>query len=300
MGAQKAGTSWLYRYLKDHPECAMGPIKEYAVFSSVFRPDLFSRRTIGRLQRLQGLAKSRSESLARGEAAPAPARLLNLMDSLSLALDPWQRYVPYFDRLVAARPAARLTGDITPVYSTLEAEHFRQIRDLLEGGGYRVKVVFLMRDPVERCFSALRMGARDGRRKGGAAQPPKMQFVREATRQWCEIRTRYEHTIAALEAVFAQEDLFYGFHESFITPEGVHALTDFLGVAYREPDLDKRVNASPRTVEPDSAERAQVRAHYRAPMISAGSGSGRNSSIRSGPAPTAMRREFIAAQTAAA
>jgi hypothetical protein len=37
VGAQKAGTSWLYRYLKSHPEIFMSPIKEMHFFGTRYK-----------------------------------------------------------------------------------------------------------------------------------------------------------------------------------------------------------------------------------------------------------------------
>ena len=35
VGATKAGTSWLYRYLADHPECHLRSIKELHFFDAL-------------------------------------------------------------------------------------------------------------------------------------------------------------------------------------------------------------------------------------------------------------------------
>lgn len=45
--------------------------------------------------------------------------------------------------------------DITPSYSMLSAGDFAIVRDGLEAKGFDVKVVFLMRDPLERLWSSI-------------------------------------------------------------------------------------------------------------------------------------------------
>ena len=262
VGAQKAGTTWLYRYLKQHPDCNMGSIKEYAVFNTVLRPDLFHKRPRNRFRSLARICEARAELPQDHYAYEDPAALLELMDSIALAADP-ERYVPHFDRLYDAAPQVRLVGDITPEYSALRAEDYRFIRNLIEAGGYRIKVVFLMRDPLERCYSATRMADRSASRQGQKVRKAAHErFATEAVSQWCDIRTRYEHTITALEESFAPEDVFHGFYETLLSQEGVRALTDFLGIAPHPANLDRRVNASPRTHEPDPAAIAAVRRHY--------------------------------------
>ena len=260
VGAQKAGTTWLYRYLRSHPECAMGPIKEYAVFDTHERPELFSGRIRNRFERLRHEAERRIRLAGSRRVHESPEDLLTLLDTIAMSLDPG-RYVAHFDHLLAARPGVRLVGDITPSYSLLEAGHFHRIRALLEAGGYRVRVVFVMREPAARCLSAIRMGRRRQDRET-AHTPDAARFERAATAPWCEARTRYEHTIAALDAVFAPEEIFYGFHETLFTADRIRALTDFLGIAPHPPPLERRVNAAPPGDAPDAAALARVRAHY--------------------------------------
>lgn len=261
VGAQKAGTTWLHRYLRGLPDCQMGPVKEYAVFDALFRPDLFQKRRINRLRRLQALTEERLAALEAGRRPPRAEPFLATLDPLAMDLEP-ERYVPHFDRLWAARPGVRLVGDITPEYGALEAGHFARIRELLEAGGYRVKVVFLMRDPLERCFSALRMADREAAARG---QPPAraahQRFARGARSEWCEIRTRYDRTIPALEAAFPPEDIFYGFFETFFAPEPLRELTRFLGIGYRPPE-PRRINATPQGARPDPEALDLVARHY--------------------------------------
>lgn len=38
LGAQKAGTTWLHKYLSGHPQVSMGPVKEYSYFGYFHRP----------------------------------------------------------------------------------------------------------------------------------------------------------------------------------------------------------------------------------------------------------------------
>lgn len=263
VGAQKAGTTWLYQFLRHHPECNMGTIKEYAVFDTALRPDLSYDRQRLRLRSLQHMARNRANRAETGQAYAESAELLDLMDSIALACD-LDRYVPYFDRLISARPGLKLVGDITPSYTALRAPEFARIRDLLTAGGYRVKVVLLMRDPVERCYSAIRMADRNAAKQGGPgpARPAEERFVDEALAPWCEIRTRYDQTIEALEEVFPAEDIHYDFFETFIAPDPVAALTGFLGISAGTPNFSHRSNASPRLAEPSPEALAQVRAHY--------------------------------------
>ena len=70
VGAQKAGTTWVYRYLRSHPACAMGPIKEYAVFDTHERPELFSGRSRNRFERLRHEAERRIRLVGFTQSRP--------------------------------------------------------------------------------------------------------------------------------------------------------------------------------------------------------------------------------------
>jgi hypothetical protein len=50
-----------------------------------------------------------------------------------------------------------VTGDITPDYAGLNRNILEAIREKFSREGVNVKALILMRDPVERCFSAVRM-----------------------------------------------------------------------------------------------------------------------------------------------
>lgn len=266
VGAQKAGTSWLFRYLDRHPECAMGPIKEHATFSTAFGATDwpgFSR------QKLLALREEIDRHLAELEppeppaALPESARLLALLDQVALERDPSRRYVQHFDRLLADNPACHLTGDITPAYSMLDAATFGRIRAMLIAGGYQVRVVFLMRDPVERCYSMVRMADRNARKRGRKpSRPAHLRFATEAVEPWCEARTRYDQTIRALEQAFMPDELCIRFYESFITEAGIADLTRFLGISHARPVLEHRENTSPREAEPSREAIASVREYY--------------------------------------
>ncbi|HHX90944.1 MAG TPA: sulfotransferase [Paracoccus sp.] len=262
VGAQKSGTSWLYYYLSRHPQCAMGRVKEYAVFDTIYMREQFGQRSALRLNELAKMAKSRANKIKKKEPEGSNEDLLSLIDNIALELDP-DRYVDHFERLLLRKPKAHLVGDITPEYSALSADHYSEIRNMLIDAGFDVRVVFLMRDPVERCYSMLRMGDRNKSAQGKALKDPAhVRFSEEAVMDWCEIRTRYDKTIPALEAAFRPDELFYAFYEEFISAASIKELTTFLGIRFIDPDTDHMANRSPRDAELSAEAIAKVRSYY--------------------------------------
>ena len=133
IGAQKAGTSWLYKQLSLHPDFWMPPVKELHYFDSLSR---IKRRHPPRRN------DKRDE------------RFLKQIRSLShrsyVDLESYSNLFKFKGRL--------LCGDITPAYSMLNEEIIQRIVDYFP----ELKVIFLARDPVERAWSQLSMVVRFG------------------------------------------------------------------------------------------------------------------------------------------
>src|SRR5690606_37958151 len=102
---------------------------------------------------------------ATSEADPDSAEHKRNKILLSLYLNP-DRYFDYFKSIAGGDRSIRVVGDITPSYAGLPQEAFVLIRKHLLERHLQPWVIFLMRDPVERCWSAVRMGRRDMRTRG--------------------------------------------------------------------------------------------------------------------------------------
>ena len=251
VGAQKAGTSWLYEHLASSPQCDPGFMKEYHVWDGLDLDAMahFRDRLMRRAQRAAG-------RLARGEQATAENLRL-----ASFYADP-EAYVDYFE-LLLSRPGIRATMDITPSYALLSAERLAQIRDRFERRGIRVAPVFLMREPVERIWSAVRMYHQ--RRPERIATTPEERVLEVYDAPWFEGRTRYEHTMAALDSAFGRDRVAYVLYERLFDPATADELSEFIGIDPVAADTARRVNASPKSDLlrlPDDASR-RIAEHYR-------------------------------------
>src|SRR5215212_6960455 len=169
VGCQKGGTAWLHRYLEASPQCDPGFRKEYHVWDALDLP-------AGRL------ARERIERQGGERAA---------------FLEEPERYFDYFARLLEPE-GVRLTADITPGYAALRAERLSMIRAGFAARGVRATAVYLLRDPVERIWSAARM---DMRRRGDEApEDPETRVGHMYRHPMYADRTRYDRTMDALES----------------------------------------------------------------------------------------------------
>ncbi|MCP4383772.1 MAG: sulfotransferase [Hyphomicrobiales bacterium] len=151
VGAQKAGTQWLYDQANLHPDFWMPPIKELHHFD-------FPEARIKRAKRLLREAEADLEqcNLDRAEDHRRPLdqrdmAFLRKFVALAPVID-LDRYSALFEP-----KGALISGDITPAYSALDAD----VIDSIAGRFADLRVVFIARDPVERFWSAYNMAQRN-------------------------------------------------------------------------------------------------------------------------------------------
>jgi hypothetical protein len=253
VGCQKGGTTWLYDYLHGHPAVRTGDGKEYHVLDCLFLPQMSG---------LLSATRSRLAELDRRPALDSAAQRArqNLQNRLDFVANP-EAYFDHFVRILQDLPDGSVTCDITPSYAALPEEAYRLVRDQLRLRGVGVKIVFLMREPVSRIYSHLRMlRSRSVERRQSCTE---VEDVLKHYGSWeFEVRTRYQDTISNLERVFPAEDILYLFYEELFTDDSIRALCRHLGLAQTPAELSKIVNASPTGAGvPDAAHR-RIRDHY--------------------------------------
>ncbi|WP_161494572.1 sulfotransferase [Caulobacter sp. B11] len=255
VGCQKGGTTWLHEHLKAYPAVNMGFAKEYHVFDALTVPECHGFRDA---------AVERVRALAAGPQILAPEHE-DSFRLLEFYRNP-QRYFDYFQTLALADPRTRLTGDITPSYAALSAETLAGIRAGLEARGFAVRVVFLMRDPVERIISAVRMMIKNDSRAAGGPGPGPEAELAEILRYYptpdCAIRSRYQDTIENLDSVFDPESVHYLFYEDMFNTAVMRPFIESLGLDYRPGDFGDLVNVSRNSNPTPVAVRKTLHDHY--------------------------------------
>lgn len=230
VGAQKAGTTWFHDYLVTRREVFLPPVKELHYFDAKFRPDLCSRYDKAFERRL-------AKHLSEGWSWPfgSRARRLDCLKSRVRMTTDASAYMDYFQRNVPAR--CRVFGEITPSYSLLREDGFREIARRFE----RIKIVFLLRDPVDRFHSSIRASATGGRASGAMEE----RFMTELDDPVRIERTLYHLTLNSLRAVFAEKDIFIGFYETFFCDAEIGRLCSFLDIPFAPGSYGIVSNASP-------------------------------------------------------
>lgn len=235
LGAQKAGTSWLHAYFRTVPEFRIGFQKEYHVLDSLFVYKMRSTQVTQAKQTIEAL-KTRNY-----QKAPCP----RLLKRMAMVADK-EYYFDYFEHMLLKHGG--LTCDLTPSHTALPAKAMQLVKDSFAARNIRVRPIFLMRDPVERCWSAMRMDRRNGRLdKYDSTYSESAILSEEFKTDQQRLRTNYAEPIKRLEQVFDQSDIIYGFHETMFTEDFVTSLSDRLGFTRVEPDFGNRINTIEKT-----------------------------------------------------
>jgi hypothetical protein len=123
----------------------------------------------------------------------------------------------------------KLTGEITPSYAALDDEALRRMQRI----NPKVKVLFIMRDPILRSWSSIIKS----REKHGAIElPTASEAIDHSRREGVTRKSSYTETIAKLDRVFKRDHVFYGFFDEMVGNPSffIEKILNFLGVEPRE------------------------------------------------------------------
>ncbi len=221
VGAQKTGTTWLHKQLSQCNSVNMGCLKEYHIWDANFNP---------LMQSFIAHSKKNETSVHR---------LRRLMQNT------YGAYEAYFLSLINQN--IRITGDITPSYSMLNSEQLITIKERLESSGFNVKIVYFMRDPVMRSWSALRMELKEKIQSGLKIDNRALlsEFESFYTSPLCQARTKYKDTVNAIRSSFEKNQIFIGFYENIFQINNLQALSDFLEINLVNANIETKINTSP-------------------------------------------------------
>lgn len=250
VGATKAGTTWLYRYLHDHPECAMPAVKE-AHYWDTFDSERCEKQLAAFRVRLREMraAKVQADAEGRGWQVENMDRRINEMKALIAALEGDRAGdSAYAAWLLGGRDAAKVVGDITPNYATLSDDALARMRDLSPN----TKFLYLIRDPLDRLWSHIRMQARRQRQDHEVYEKKSnnilYRILNRGHEQHILERGDYPKVIRKLRRVIPEGRLLIQFAEDLFTAEGLARLCAFLGIKQVEPTVARPANEGPEVV----------------------------------------------------
>ncbi|QFT61371.1 sulfotransferase [Roseivivax sp. THAF30] len=255
IGAQKAGTTFLHKAFGKSAEVFLPNVKELHYFDI--------RRGVGKLAfaaRCREVSRA-AEALATN--GPSPDRcarlrratdLVGMQNSEPLGATGPSRHSAYTTYLLQGWQGEPLIADVTPAYAILPARDFADMAAFTDA-----RFIFILRDPVSRMWSQLRMAAQV--EAGTAASSEAILALARAkaesliaTGRLPKVeRADYARTFGNLDQAVAPDRLHVMFYEEMVSsPAPIHALSEFLGIDRIDPDLSRRVNEGiPIAIPPD-------------------------------------------------
>ncbi len=225
IGAQKAGTTWLYKMLVQHKDVWLPPVKVLHYFDTVHQPHFKQGKK--RKNDDTGLDTNLMNSITRVIGKTRKVRgksceMLRRIYSLSLVgtrelTDEW------YGRIFQSAPEDAVCGEITPSYALLPEKGAQHIASLCKN----VKIIFVMRDPIERGWSELKMLLR---RKNNPADD-RVLLEKAASRLFLE-RGDYFATIERFRQYTPKENFLPVYFDNLTQQpkEFLGEICDFLGL----------------------------------------------------------------------
>lgn len=221
IGAQKSGTTWLFNNLCGHPELWLPPVKELNYLNQKFRPSVegwewkYRRRTAGEFQQFLDTNPEPADAILRQRRRSRQAALTACAQQ---ELDE-KGYLAVF----AHADPGTVCGEASPEYCALPSKAIDHIVSLNPG----VRAIFLLRDPVSRAVSHIRMLHAYGE-IGNPADGVDAMYIEGAV-----ARSDYGPMIKRWQSRLANGSLYLAAYEEIAEDSGriLAGICSFLGVA---------------------------------------------------------------------
>jgi len=234
VGAQKSGTSWVYSQLLKYENFKRPCIKEMHIFDSIYIGECAGIR--------ESIETKFSKALLKGkdhyEQLPITKRMQMILDQ--------DQYFKYYDGIMNEENC--LSADITPSYSGLPVDVLKTIRSEFEKISVEVRVVFLMREPVARLESAIRMYLRTDKKLEKTSVETMMRRMKRISKsEHDNVRSSYRDTVSRIRSCFSEDEIYLGFYETMFEEEELARFGKFLDIDHKMFDVGEKVNSTRRS-----------------------------------------------------
>ena len=257
IGAQKAGTSWLRVNLARHPGVWMPPLGEVHYFDRSL-PESWLPPTSAKERAFDEAWRSRvlNEVQMHVSEGNVPKALWSVLTHFVDYDDAWYRL------LFAPAPSASLVGEITPRYAICGDSEIAQMRALAP----EAKILFLLRNPVDRYWSQCQMKAANGSLTQDESSA--MRFFSSPNGR---PRGEYSRTILRYCRHFDPAKILVVFmegiqHSPSTVLRDIHAFLDLPPIPINSSDVAQPVNSALSSSPMPSSLRSRITAAYQSEM----------------------------------
>ena len=242
VGAQKTGTSWLNRQLISNPSIDCGSNKEKSILNCCNEGFKY---TISNLQdnlnfisELDDIHNNSYDLKCDSEGKYLLSCQHNFREILKM----------YFERLNSfweKNKEINYFVDISPKYATLNSDQYTAIKSYCSEHSINLKVIYIMRDPIERVISSGRAKVKRDRKEG--INCPLEKIIRE---RFCSSqnipysdRGNYKYVIDALTNGLNPSDYLLLIYEHMFNSNEFFNIENFLGTKLAPPNFDQKVHS---------------------------------------------------------
>ncbi|MBU3014061.1 sulfotransferase domain-containing protein [Poseidonibacter lekithochrous] len=237
VGAMKAGTTWLYEQLKDHPEIYFTPEKEIHYFANKvgIENQLNHRNRILKFKPIM-------EKYAKGN----PAFISQNMEEIywySNYARPKEIDNDWYQSLFSLNKDRKFNADFSNLYCQMDKDGWDNVRKI----GKNIKVIYTLRDPLKRLWSHYKFHMKWVNREDEALEVGFEHFKELLDKHFFWINAEYTRNYKLLKENLKDDELMILYFEDF-REDPVKMLLEvqrFLGVEEIEPtteNLEKKVN----------------------------------------------------------
>ena len=233
IGAAKAGTDWLHQQLSSHPDVYLRSIKELHYFDALENGQLDRE-----LEKHSGLQENLLKRIAKEQRTPDTTQALRLADRGAWmdVLERGEDTSAYLEYLTNGAKNGQVVADMTPAYALLPEERLSRMAAMSKD----VRFLFLMRDPVERLWSHIRMIAVRRDPDGQISQKRCARLLQNTLsggEEQISKRSDYAGTLKRLMAAVPGPQVLIDVFEEMVTGDGLVRICSFLGIAPVTPSL---------------------------------------------------------------
>ncbi|MBL9051768.1 MAG: sulfotransferase [Tabrizicola sp.] len=216
IGAQRGGTTWLHAALQRFSDVWPSPIKEFHQFDQTESAGFFRQH--------QALSVLQTDYVREADAEVRSGRVRMLLRHAFPPVQSWENYAATLE----GAPEEKIVCDFTPAYATLDDRAVAEIHRVMP----KVKVIFILRDPVDRAIS----GALHELQMQGITQPTEPQVAACCVSADNLARTDYLQTLRTWAKHIPPEQMLVLFHDEIVNEpaEVIGKVRNFLGLAAME------------------------------------------------------------------
>lgn len=239
VGAMKAGTTWLYDKLRNHPDIYFTPEKELHYFANkVGIEEQTSHQA--RLLKLKNVL----DRLAK-------ANLVTIRDNIS-ELTWYTNYarVPkvdneWYESLFDSSDPRKVYSDFSNLYCQMGVDGWSNVRKVAKN----IRVIYTLRDPVKRLWSHYKFHMKWTGRENETIDAGFDNFKHILSQSWFFVNAQYARNYSLLRDNLRTDELGVYYFEDFRScpKEMLNNIVDFLGIdkiEMQDDDINKVVNST--------------------------------------------------------